>query len=348
MSQPNSDSQSAPLSTSQDSQGLGKRKRLPFRRDGPNGDPLAVSPRSRDLPSPLSPTTTRTPFRRLLSAGRRNAFYGSSQISDSAPTNVLSPASIPQVHLSSPRRTLPFISPGSSPASPAHSHQSSQANKDLYLDVLYRLPLLPICGDWKSSFTFLIECDFFLLRDQQIRTIDFIPHGAQKLFRNSYHAVLHAIDGVTKVDIPDSDYDTELLRTYVHALLHRLLLALPALLLTYEFQKGPVSRLESVRGRCQQFLDGNWAALYASALAAFRPQRPRTLDPDPDRQQQCKNRQALILAKKGNFTKAYKALTQDDLCKKDTITALRSLHRPNDLSILKTPSSTCSNLHRLG
>ena len=32
-------------------------------------------------------------------------------------------------------------------------------------------------------------------------------------------------------------------------------------------------------------------------------------------------------------------MTQDGLCQKDTITALRSLHRPNDLSILKTHGS---------
>jgi hypothetical protein len=352
MSKTNSGSTSDPLPPSQDSRGNGKRKREPYRRDGPNGDPLAVSPRHRNVQSPISPPATHNTRRRLLSAGRRNAFYGSRN-SDSAPTPLLSPDNSPQIDVSSPRRTMPLLSHSSSPVSPAPTNQSSQDSRDMYRDVFSRLPLLPVCGDWNSAFFFLAGCDFSLLREQQIRTIDFIPHGAQKLFRDSYHAVLHAIAGVTQIDIPDSDYDTDILRTNIQNVLRRLLLALPAMLLTYEFQKGPVSRLESVRGRCHQFLDGQWETLYASALAAFRPKRPRTLDPDPDRKQQCRNRQALILAKKGNFTKAYKALTQDGLCQTDTIHALRSMHRTNDLSSLNTHGSllqhvqTSTNWHDL-
>ena len=346
------------MNHSPDSSHTGKRKRIPYRKYGPDGDPLAVQLQFdllKPAPSSLSPRTKR-PVRSRLSTTIPDSTtqdsaapdlapslprLSGSPNSDSAHTRVLSDTSLPQP-ATTPTRTQLLITPSSSPV--ASQSPASPGSTALYLDILRNLPLLPICINWDTAFSFLITCDFLELRKYQIRTIDFIPHGAQKFFRDCYHAVLYALDGVASVHISDDTHAPEPARILVQALLRRLLLALPALLLTYDFQKGPVSKLESVRGRCQQFLHGRWPALYAQALAAFRPHRPRPLDPDPDRQQQCRNRQALILTKKGNLTKAYKALTQDGLCQRDTISTLRSLHRSNDLSGLHVHDSLLQHI----
>ena len=215
-------------------------------------------------------------------------------------------------------------SAGSSP------NLSPDTSDKLYLEALECIPLLPydVPLDWTSAYPFLLTADLANLRKYQISTVDYVPQPAHKLLRTCFESVLYAIDKLPDVNVPnDSPTQAAYIQRHLKPLLHRLYLALPALLLPHDRNLGKHSRQDIIKGRCQKFLAGQWRSLYDSAIKAFALKRPRTAKNDPDHVQQRKNKRALILTKKGNLSKAYKALTQDGLVDHDAIETLRKQHR---------------------
>ena len=147
------------------------------------------------------------------------------------------------------------------------------------------------------------------------------------------------------VNVPnDSSTQAAYIQCHLKPLLLRLYLALPALLLPHDRNLGKHPRKDVIKGLCQKFLDGQWRSLYDSAIKAFALKRPRTANNDPDHVQQRKNKRALILTKKGNLSKAYKALTQDGLVDHDAIETLLKQHRREHMPPLDLHSSLTQDI----
>ena len=142
----------------------------------------------------------------------------------------------------------------------------------------------------------------------------------------------------------DSPTQAAYIQRHLKPLLHRLYLALPALLLPHDRNLGKHSRQDIIKGSCQKFLAGQWRSLYDLAIKAFALKRPRTANNDPDHLQQRKNKRALILTKKGNLSKAYKTLTQDGLVDHDAIETLRKQHRREHMPLLDLHSSLTQDI----
>ena len=100
----------------------------------------------------------------------------------------------------------------------------------------------------------------------------------------------------------------------------------------------------SLRGTVKKILAGQWRSLYDSAINVFALKLPNTANNDPDHVQQRKNKLALILTKKGNLSKAYKALTQDGLVDHDALETLRKQHRREHMPPLDLHSSLTQDI----
>ena len=184
---------------------------------------------------------------------------------------------------------------------------------------------------WLWAFRLEVDRDFRLLtsdlsnlRKYQISTVDYVPQAAHKLLC-TYQSVLYAmVDKLPQnVDIPDSGRHYFRLNTFSATWRHSFVDYVWRSLLSFV-------RMTIIWGNTHYKmplrLSGQGSSWCDAAIKAFALKRPWTANM-VQIMFSSKNKQALILTKKCNLSKVYKALTQDGLVDYDAIETLFKQHR---------------------